>query len=392
MAASPTREDTMSIAFREFVLKIHGRCDLACDYCYVYTMADQRWRERPRAMSRQTMLRTANRICEHARTHGVPAVDVVLHGGEPLLAGHDDIEFCVRALRAEAGDDVRVHIRLHTNGTRLDSRHLSLFHSLGVRVSISLDGDPSAHDRHRRRPDGTGSHSRVSESIRRLGTDQNRDLFSGLLCTIDLRNDPVRTYQAMLEFDPPMVDFLLPHGNWSAPPPNRVPGAADTPYADWLIAIFDYWYGAPRRETRIRMFEEIIALLMGGHSVLEGVGLAPALFAVVETDGAIEQSDMLSSTYSGAAITGLDVEHDTFDAALDLPGFRAVRAGVDGIAPACRACVLHRVCGGGLRPHRYHRRNGFDNPSVYCPDLYRLIDHIRVRVTADLAAIRRPVL
>jgi uncharacterized protein len=389
MAATPTRDNTMFVAFREFVLKIHGRCDLACDYCYVYTMADQRWRDRPKAMSRQTMLRTAARICEHARTHGLSAVDVVLHGGEPLLAGHDGIEFCVRALLAEAGDDVRVHIRLHTNGVRLDSRFLRLFHTLGVRVSVSLDGEPSAHDRHRRRPDGTGSHSQVSESIRRLSGAPYRELFSGLLCTIDLCNDPLRTYQAMLEFDPPMLDFLLPHGNWSAPPPDRVPGSEETPYADWLIVIFEHWYGAPRRATRIRMFEEILALLMGGHSMLEGVGLAPSLFAVVETDGAIEQSDMLSSTYSGAAITGLNVEHDAFDAALDLPGFRAVRAGVHSLAPACRACALRRVCGGGLYPHRYRRQNGFDNPSVYCPDLYRLIDYIRCRVSADLAAIRR---
>ena len=35
------------LPFREFVLKIHSRCDLACDYCYMYTMADQSWRDRP---------------------------------------------------------------------------------------------------------------------------------------------------------------------------------------------------------------------------------------------------------------------------------------------------------------------------------------------------------
>ena len=37
--------------FRQIVLKVHGQCNLACDYCYVYEHGDQSWRDRPRAMS-----------------------------------------------------------------------------------------------------------------------------------------------------------------------------------------------------------------------------------------------------------------------------------------------------------------------------------------------------
>jgi uncharacterized protein len=40
------------------------------------------------------------------------------------------------------------------------------------------------------------------------------------------------------------------------------------------------------------------------------------------------------------------------------------------------------VCGGGYYPHRYSTANGFSNPSVYCPDLMKLIGHIN-RVVAD---------
>ena len=43
--------------FREFVVKIHSRCDLACDYCYMYELADQTWRDRPRKMSDDTSSR-----------------------------------------------------------------------------------------------------------------------------------------------------------------------------------------------------------------------------------------------------------------------------------------------------------------------------------------------
>ncbi len=35
----------------EFVLKIESRCNLNCDYCYVYNMGDESWRDQPSSMS-----------------------------------------------------------------------------------------------------------------------------------------------------------------------------------------------------------------------------------------------------------------------------------------------------------------------------------------------------
>ncbi|MGC4749652.1 FxsB family cyclophane-forming radical SAM/SPASM peptide maturase [Micromonospora sp. DT201] len=381
-AAPPGRP----VPFRQFVVKLHSRCDLACDHCYVYTMADQRWRSRPRSMSTATLTRTGERIGEHARRHRLERVRVVLHGGEPLLAGVSGIERAVELLRRGAAP-VPARVTVQTNGVRLDDSFLRLFDRLDVRVSVSLDGDRAAHDRHRRGPDGRGSHDRVQAALHRL-TGSYRRLFNGLLCTVDLRNDPVTTYRALLTHRPPVVDFLLPHGTWTAPPAGRPPDPAQAPYAAWLTAIFDEWYADRGQQTRIRLFDEIIQLLLGGSSRLAGVGVSPVAVAVVETDGAIEMDDTLGAVHAGAGHTGLHVDRDTFDAALDQPGVRAQQAGVATLAAECRACDLHLVCGGGLYTHRWRAGSGFDNPSVYCADLYRLIDHIRRTVRRDVATLR----
>ena len=37
--------------FRQFVVKVVTRCDLACDHCYVYEAADTSWRRKPRFMT-----------------------------------------------------------------------------------------------------------------------------------------------------------------------------------------------------------------------------------------------------------------------------------------------------------------------------------------------------
>jgi uncharacterized protein len=371
------------VPLREFIVKVHSRCDLACDYCYMYEMADQSWRDRPRRMSVETAEQTAARIGEHARAHGLADLSLILHGGEPLLAGQELIWCLATATRKRSGPDVRVNVHVQTNAVGLTDSHLRLFAELDARIGVSLDGTAQAHDRHRRFASGRGSYAAVSAGLTRMLQDEFRHMFSGLLCTIDLHNDPVETYEALLDFHPPRVDFLLPHGTWDAPPPGRVPDPGQTPYADWLIQVFDRWYTNP--VTDVRLFSEIMRLLIGRTSSGEAIGLAPARMIVVETDGWIEQTDNLKATYHGATATGLHVKSDSFDAALLLPGVVARQIGERGLAAACLTCPVRRVCGGGLYAHRYRSGSGFANPSVYCPDLIRLIAHVQAVMRDDVS-------
>src|SRR4051812_33429490 len=89
-----------SVPLSQYVLKVHSRCDLACDHCYVYEHADQSWRRRPRVMSAATVSAAADRIAEHAAEHRLPHVRVILHGGEPLLLGAGGLDRVLSALTA----------------------------------------------------------------------------------------------------------------------------------------------------------------------------------------------------------------------------------------------------------------------------------------------------
>jgi uncharacterized protein len=368
--------------FREFIVKVHSRCDLSCDYCYVYEMADQSWRDQPRRMSDDVASQCAMRIAEHAKENQLDEITLILHGGEPLLAGPDLISKLVTETRKYTAPDVRVLAKVQTNGVGLNDRYLRLFSELDVKIGISLDGTAGGHDRHRRFASGRGSHAAVTAALDRLRDPRFRDLFGGLLCTVEIRNDPIETYEALADFSPPRIDFLLPHGTWDVPPPGRVPDSVQTPYGDWLATIFDHWYTNP--QTRIRLFDDIIKLLLGRNTFGESVGLSPARMVVIETDGSVEQVDSLKSVRDGAAWTGLHVSSDPLDAALRTPGVVARQLGVMALAASCRECPIHQVCGGGLYVHRYRSGTGFANPSVYCPDLMRLIRHIRTAVQSDI--------
>lgn len=366
-------------AFNQFVVKVHSRCNLACDYCYVYESVDQSWREQPRVMADDVFAEACARIRDHARRHAVPALGLVFHGGEPLLAGPARLDRFAAVARRIIEPVASLRLGLQTNGVLVTPRFLDVFARRRIRVAVSIDGDRAGHDRHRVTKAGDGSHDRAVAGVSALA---DRGLLGGLLCTVDLDNDPVTTYEALAALNPPVVDFLLPHANRAAPPPG--PAGA---FGRWLVAVFDRWYHAAAPRPRVRLFEDVLTLLLGGRADTEAIGLAPVRVAVIETDGTLEQVDALKTTYAGATRLALRSPGNPFDAALATPPIVARQIGVAALGEQCRACDLRDVCGGGNYTHRYDPATGFRNPSVFCPDLMTLIGHIGATARAEVDSI-----
>jgi uncharacterized protein len=382
------------VPFREFVLKIHSRCDLACDHCYVYEHADQSWAARPKVITDQVIERAAYRLAEHAAQHRLSGISVILHGGEPLLAGPTRLRRICEQLRTALDGITTLDLRIHTNGVQLSERYLDIFAEHDVRIGISLDGDRSSNDRHRRFADGRSSHPLVVKAIGILRQERYRHLYAGLLCTIDVANDPVDVYDALVRLGPPRIDFLLPHATWDAPPPR--PGGLPAPYADWLLAVYDRW-AAQGRPIDVRLFDSVHSTLAGGPSLTESMGLRPAELVVIETDGSLEQADSLKTAYDGAPATGFDLIRHSFDEAARHPGIAARQHGIDDLSRQCRSCPVVESCGGGLYAHRYRTpshpgETGFGNPSVYCADLEQLVLGIGRRTERAAARATVPTL
>src|SRR4051812_49217777 len=96
------RDDAMAdsaLPIGQVLLKLNGRCNLKCDYCYIYEHSDQSWRRRPAAMSEAVVAQTARRLADYADMRRPPGLEVVFHGGEPLLAGPGGIDRAASMLR-----------------------------------------------------------------------------------------------------------------------------------------------------------------------------------------------------------------------------------------------------------------------------------------------------
>ncbi len=366
--------------FHQFLCKIHTTCNLACDYCYVYYQADQSWRRKPARMNEDVLAQLARRIREHALEFSVPDVELIMHGGEPMLAGAEFIRRFISTLKSSLVDASIVRFGMQSNGTRLTPELLEIIVEEQVAVGISLDGDERANDWHRLDHAGRSSYATTVEAIEQL---RARERLSGLLCTINLEADPVATYQHLAQFQPPIIDFTLPLGHHDAPPPGKRAAFDQTPYADWLIPIFDVWFAERPQQRRIRLFQDIIGLLLGGGSSVETIGIGSVDIVVIETDGTLEGVDTLKIVEDGAPQLDLNIFDHSFADALTHPMVKLRQMGLEALCQTCQRCPVGSVCGGGYFPTRFSRQNGFRNPSIYCADYYQLIRHIREKVVAQ---------
>jgi uncharacterized protein len=386
-ASDPGNRSTnpATVPVNTYLLKVASRCNLNCKYCYVYNMGDDSYRSQPSRMAAETVSALLSRVATYCIDENLHEVTFIFHGGEPLLAGEEFFRSFVAKATAILGGGVIPTYALQTNGTLITTKWLDLFRELGIRFGISLDGSQAIHDAHRIYHNGAGSYLDVRKVIDVVLADRRfEDLFCGVLTVINLAADPQDLYYHYRELGLRWCDFLLPDGTYDKPPPRLLFDGSETPYADWLIAIFDEWFENEDTSLTIRIFENIIKLLFAPGRGNEALGGGRNGLLVIETDGGLEPVDVLKICGPGFTKLGLNVHRDAIRDACSVKLVQLYQKGAAELCETCRACPVVSVCGGGYLPHRYSSLNGFANPSVYCGDLMKLITHVRSRVLATI--------
>jgi uncharacterized protein len=373
------------VPIRSFIFKIASRCNLDCSYCYVYNKGDASYLGQPRVMPPLVVDAAIDGIRRYTSGHGIKQVAIALHGGEPLLAGKQFFQKLVYKANRELLPDTRPLFIMQTNGTLLDQEWLDLLRDLGISFGISLDGPQQINDANRVDRRGVGSYVRIRSAIDRVLADSRiGNLFRGLLTVINLDADPVEVYNLYRTIGIRNVDFLLPDGHYDNPPPRLTPGSAEAPYADWLIPLFDAWFTDNDPSFHIRIFEDIISLILGGTQSGDNLGGGGNGIVVIESDGTIEPLDVLKICGDRFTKTDFNVLTSDIENIYRSELVRRYQAGPRALCSTCQECRIRTVCGGGYFPHRYSTTNGFDNPSVYCRDLMKLISHIQKTVAVAL--------
>jgi len=346
----------------------------------MYNLQDKTYRNQPPVMSLEVCAVMAERIRRHAVNYGVRRVHIILHGGEPLLLGPKRTRVWVTKVREVLYPDVIATFSMQSNGTLINDEWIDALADLEVGIGLSIDGPKHVNDRYRVYHDGRGSFDDVVAAIRRLQMHhRGREIFGTVMAVVDVNTDPEEVFDLWMELNIPGFDLSLPHSNHLHPPPR-----GRYSYGDWLIRFFDLWFDRNDPRLRIRFFENILRMIFGCPISADNIGGRPVGVIVVETDGGIEPTDAFKCCEEGITKLNMNVRDNDFDEIFLLPMVRTLQQGRPRLCDTCQACDRVDVCGGGYMPHRFSGQRNFDNPSVYCADLYDLIGHIRGRVIESL--------
>lgn len=368
------------------LIKAASRCNINCHYCYVYNMGDTRWAALPKQMSRKTMTALAQTLGELSRQQR-RRFAVVLHGGEPLLLGHEKLAFLLSELRSIL--PVEYPFSIQTNGIFISEEILDACSQFHTSLGVSLDGPRRIHDRHRVDHSGEGTYDKVLEGIARLRNHHDAHfLYAGLLAVIDPTSDPAEVYGFFKESAAPGVDFLYRDGNHSQLPYGKA-SFHSTEYGRWLIRLLDLYLADPA-PIRIRVLDDMVKLVLGGSGTKEGVGASDFGIVIIDTDGSVTKNDTLKSTFKGADRFQQQWSihtHRLTDIA-NSSEFATYHALQRPTAPSCLSCSELAICGGGMPVNRWRDENGYENPSIYCADQLVLISHMRDKLTALMEPCR----
>lgn len=363
----------------EVVLKLASRCNSACKYCYMFRFADQSFKNKPPITSREVVYQVAKFLSREAQKNRWKYLQIDFHGGEPLLVGYDFFEEICGILTSTIPETAGLSLGVQTNGILIDEKWLQLFQKFKVGVGISIDGPPDAHNQNRVYPNGKGTYSEAVYAVRKCVAAWKSGLLSsfGVLCVVNPRFSGKNVFEHLVdEVGITRMDFMLPDANYAYP--HEFYSVSPQSYARFLMEAFNAWTERDDPNIRVRIFNCLIKLLLGGQATLYGFGLIPADTITIDTDGSLEPEDILRICGDGFTRIGFNVWENSISQLQAHRLLQATNCVYDGLCEQCKICPWVKVCGGGHIAYRYSKEKNFNNPNIFCYDLQLLYEYISV--------------
>ena len=158
----------------QFIIKVTSACNLSCTYC-------SEGLRQLENLNIETYKRFVDGVPKLLRYVGHKNVDIIWHGGEPLLIGK---QWITEAIEYTNGvlSDFEISYSIQTNATLVDEDWIRIFKEYDFSIGISLDGYKELHDQYRISQDGEGTYDSIINNIELL---KRQELHPSLLMVLN---------------------------------------------------------------------------------------------------------------------------------------------------------------------------------------------------------------
>jgi uncharacterized protein len=357
-------------------LKISERCNLACSYCYFFFGGDLNFQKHSPLITEESIDNIVNFLATGAIENAISNIEIILHGGEPLLVKKSVFnKMCAHFYDKLGGLNIKISVQ--TNAMLVDSEWIDIFRQHKVDVGINLDGPKEYHDKFRLDKKGHGSYDRTVLKIKQIqdsSTDENR-INLGCLSVINLDFDPEIIYRHIvhdLGFN--SLDLLLPDFNHDTFNQNPLD------YGLFLIKLFDVWFEDNNPNIMLRFCFSVVRLLMGKDTLLGDFSknIDNNCVITISSDGDLFVDDSLRSTSFDFDCDGKSVSNMSLQDFCNSESMKKTKLATRSLPDLCEMCCWKNICNGGQLVHRYSKNKEFNNPSVYCEGLKLFYKHVSI--------------
>ncbi|CNI11675.1 galns arylsulfatase regulator (Fe-S oxidoreductase) [Yersinia thracica] len=356
-----------SIQHLEIILKISERCNINCDYCYVFNKGNPAANNSPARLSDRNINDLAEFLHTACREYKIGTLQIDFHGGEPLLMKKENFaKMCERLLTGRYSK-TNIRFALQTNGTLIDEEWISLFEKYSVNASISIDGPKHINDRHRLDTKGRSTYEATVRGLRILQHAHKQGRIPsapGVLCVANAQANGAEIYRHFVdELKVYGFDFLVPDDCYHDTNIDPVG------ISRFLNEALDEWFKDSNPNIFVRLFQTHLAHLLGTkhQGILGHSPSATGAYAfTVGSDGFIRVDDTLRATSDRIFNPIGHVSEISLTDALNSPQFQEYASVGQALPHECNGCIWENVCAGGRIMNRFSPETRFDRKSVYC--------------------------
>lgn len=355
----------------ELILKLASRCNINCSYCYWFK--DPLVMSSPKIIQPETVSAFTDKLLEHISHFKIKRFYITFHGGEPALFPLERFKsLCQSIHHIEQHTNCNINLSMQSNGLLIDDEWITVLEKYNVTLGVSLDGEQQVHDKYRIDHKGRGTYLKTVAAIERL---RNAGLSVYTLSVVDPQRGAALFVDHLVnQLGIKQFDVIIPHLHHE----DKI-----VPIADYFCDLFDrYMDSLIEQNVVIRIIDKYMKQMVLS---CQNQNLGPGFISTVTllTDGSLEATDDLRGA-GGLAPSKINIKTDALQQVCEDPLWQEIYHSSLNLNEKCLSCEFKNTCTGGPMATRWSDKNRFDNPSVYCNDLFKIMTHMKNRLTPHI--------